>query len=78
MLNEFTANAIGIPVIAGPSEATAMGNILLQAKAAGLVNSKEEMRKVVRNSSVLEVFEPYQTEQWESRYLQYTKVYKTL
>ena len=35
LLDQFTANAIGIPVVAGPSEATAIGNIMLQARAAG-------------------------------------------
>lgn len=39
LLDQFTANAIGIPVVAGPSEATAIGNIMLQARAAGCVGS---------------------------------------
>src|SRR5690606_29775132 len=54
MLNQFTANAIGMQVIAGPSEATAIGNILMQAKAAGLVENKIIMRDIVRNSTALE------------------------
>ncbi|HTN68836.1 MAG TPA: rhamnulokinase family protein [Dysgonamonadaceae bacterium] len=45
LLNSYTANAIGLSVVAGPSEAAAIGNILLQAKAAGLVKDKSEMRK---------------------------------
>lgn len=49
LLNSYTANAIGLTVVAGPSEATAMGNILLQAKATRLVKDKNEMRKIVRN-----------------------------
>lgn len=75
MLNAFTANAIGIPVVAGPSEATAMGNILLQAKAAGLVNSKDEMRRIIRNTSELDNFEPINREEWEKRYQQYLSVF---
>lgn len=75
MLNAFTANAIGIPVVAGPSEATAMGNILLQAKAAGVVNSKNEIRRIVRNSSELETFEPVNREEWNQQYEQYLSVY---
>lgn len=58
MLNQLTANAIGIPVIAGPAEATAMGNIMVQAVAAGAANSIAEMRKQLANSSELERFEP--------------------
>jgi rhamnulokinase len=75
MLNAFTANAIGIPVVAGPSEATAMGNILLQAKAAGVVHNKDEMRRIVRNSSELETFEPVNREECDQQYEQYLSVY---
>jgi rhamnulokinase len=78
MLNSFTANAIGIPVVAGPSEATAIGNILQQAMAAGLVKDKEEMRRIVRNSTELETFAPSQEELWESQYRNYLEVYKEL
>lgn len=78
MLNSFTANAIGKTVIAGPSEATAFGNILLQAKAAGLVNDKTEMRQIVRNSVVLETFEPRDSEIWESNYKKYLTIFKEI
>lgn len=78
MLNEFTANAIGIPVVAGPSEATAIGNILLQAKAAKLVNEKEEMRKIVRDSSDLEYFEPHEREHWETGYQKYITAHEKM
>ncbi len=71
MLNAFTANAIGIPVVAGPSEATAMGNLLLQAQAAGIVHNKEEMRRIVRNSSELDAYEPENREEWEIHYQRY-------
>ena len=78
MLNSFTANAIGLPVIAGPSEATALGNILLQAKAAGLVKNKEEMRQIVRNSVTLETFEPTGSDAWNHPYQKYLEVYKEI
>jgi rhamnulokinase len=60
LLNQFTANALGIPVVAGPSEATAYGNIMLQAKGLGLVKSLQEMRTIIRNSVSLETFYPEQ------------------
>jgi rhamnulokinase len=58
MLNQFTANAAGIQVIAGPTEATAIGNILMQAKALGVINSLEEIRNVVRNSFEMKYYNP--------------------
>lgn len=76
MLNQFTANAIGMPVVTGPSEATAIGNILLQAKAAGLVNDKNEMRSIVRESTNTETFEPLNSKVWEENYQNYLKVYQ--
>ena len=75
MLNQFTANAIGIKVVTGPSEATAMGNILMQAKAAGFVKSTEEIRHITRNSCVLEEFKPSYTEEWNAQYKRYLNVY---
>ncbi len=78
MLNQFTANAIGIPVVAGPSEATAIGNILLQAKAARLVKDKSEMRRIVRESTDLEYFEPLEMEHWKTHYQQYIQNYRQL
>ena len=47
LINRMTANALGIPVIAGPSEATAIGNCMMQAKAAGLVKDRWEIRQIV-------------------------------
>ena len=50
LLNQMTADACGIPVVAGPSEATALGNVMVQARAAGLVGSLAEMRRYIRRS----------------------------
>lgn len=58
LLNQFTANAIGIPVVAGPSEATAIGNCMIQAKAAGLLKDRWEMRKVIAKAFPVETFLP--------------------
>ena len=75
MLNQLTANAIGKPVIAGPSEATAIGNILLQAKADNQVKDKLHIRQIVRNSTNLEEFSPLDSEVWNSNYLRYKNVF---
>ena len=50
LLNRWTSEAIGMPVVAGPTEATAIGNLMIQAKAADLVGDRWEMRKMVREA----------------------------
>ena len=55
-LMQFTADALGIPVIAGPKEGTALGNALVQVRTAGLVGSLAEMRAIVRRSIELKQY----------------------
>lgn len=66
LLNQFTANACGKPVIAGPVEATALGNVLIQARASGAISSLSEIRDVVRASSELKTFEPASRPEWQA------------
>lgn len=58
LLNQMTADEIGIPVVAGPSEATAIGNCLVQAKAAGLVKDRWAMRRIIAEAFPPQVFYP--------------------
>jgi rhamnulokinase len=58
LINQMTADALGIPVIAGPSEATAIGNCLMQAKAAGLVKDRWEIRKIVAEAFGVKTYYP--------------------
>ena len=74
LLCQFTANAAAIPVVAGPVEATATGNILLQALALGDISSLEEGRKIVRASFPLVTYEPEDTNLWEEAYQRFLKV----
>lgn len=69
-LNQLTADVTGLPVVAGPVEATAIGNILIQAKAMGLVSSLSKIRKVVRDSFDVVTFTP------ESHSGNYDKAYQ--
>jgi rhamnulokinase len=68
LLCQFTANATGLPVVAGPVEATAVGNILAQAMAAGLIKSPAQARAVVRRSFPLETYAPIDRDQWSEKY----------
>lgn len=64
LLNQLTANALGVPVIAGPVEATAAGNIIVQAISDGELASLEEGRELVRASFEVETFEPQEGDAW--------------
>ena len=64
LLNQFTADSCGRPVFAGPIEATALGNVLLQARAAGDISSLSEIREVVRTSETIGEYTPKDTDQW--------------
>ncbi len=57
-LMQYTADETGVPVIAGPSESTALGNVLVQLRATGSVNSLQEMRKVAIASTQTKTYKP--------------------
>lgn len=76
LLNQFTCNAVGVPVVAGPSECTAIGNIMLQAKAAGVVEDIAAMRRLIADSVETVIFVPEEDAVWDKGYDQYIKVYR--
>jgi rhamnulokinase len=61
LLNQLTASAIGKKVIAGPVEATAVGNVLMQARATGQIKRLSDGRRLVRNSFALKEYQPKET-----------------
>lgn len=73
-LNQFTANSLGVEVLAGPQEGTAIGNIMLQAKACGEVKDIWEMRAIIANSIELKKFMPADKELWDAAYEKYLKI----
>ncbi len=75
-LNQFTANSCGVTVLAGPQEGTAIGNVMLQAKASGLVGDIWEMRHVIANSLELKKFEPQDKEAWDEAYEKFLEIKK--
>jgi len=75
LLNQFSANALGIPVVAGPVEATAIGNILMQAIAKNVLNNIEEGRELVSRSFPMKHYEPQNRDAWEEAYQQSKKLF---
>ena len=73
-LNQFTANATGVTVLAGPQECTALGNIMLQAKAAGVVDDIFAMRRIIADSVSMKRFEPQDKALWDEAYDKYLAV----
>ena len=74
LLNQLTANALGIPTVAGPAEATAIGNCMVQARAAGLVGDRWEMRRMIAQMEPPVTFEPQDSEQWQQAYERYKTI----
>ena len=73
-LNRLTADAAGIPVYAGPVEATALGNVLVQAVAAGKVESLSHAREIVKNSFEIKEYKPADTAEWNEMLDKYKSI----
>ena len=76
LLNQFTANATGRNIVAGPVEATAIGNILVQAVAMGEVSSLAEGQMIVKNSFDVESYQPKEKSAWDEAYSRYLNLKK--
>lgn len=75
VLNQFTANALGIPVITGASEATAVGNVMSQFKALGVYHTKEEKCEILANSFGTREYLPREQEAWQEAYGRFERLY---
>lgn len=73
-LNQLTTNVICMPVVAGPSEATAIGNCMVQARAAGLVSDRWEMRRLISSFTSPHIFQPMECGEWEDAFRKYQSV----
>ena len=73
-LMQWTADATGLPVIAGPAEGTALGNTLVQVRAAGGVNTLTDMRHIVAKSIELKFYTPNATEEWNKAFEKFIKL----
>jgi rhamnulokinase len=68
LLNQLTADATGRRVVTGPIEATAAGNVMMQAMALGYIGSLEDGRQIVRNSFEMATYEPAGGSEWDEAY----------
>jgi rhamnulokinase len=78
LLSQFAANAMGLPVLAGPVEATAMGNLMVQALGLGLVGSVAELRKIIRMSCEVTEYTPADEAKWNEAYQRYCEIARPL
>jgi rhamnulokinase len=74
LLNQFASNALQRQVVAGPAEATAAGNVLIQAIALGDLAALRALRDCVRDSFVLRTFEPLEAEGWQGAYQRFSEL----
>ena len=74
LLNQFTADAIGKTVITGPIEATVLGNAIVQFIANGAITNLSEARAVITNMGVTQIYQPQDTDKWESAYQKLLKI----
>jgi rhamnulokinase len=75
VLNQMTADATGRTVIAGPVEATAVGNILLQSLTHGHIRTHAELRQIVRNSFPLQTFTPSNSVAWSEAEARFQRLF---
>ena len=74
ILCQYAADASNRVVYAGPVEATAMGNIAMQAISSGEIKDVAQAREVIRNSFDIKVYEPHHTDAWEEAYQRYLAI----
>ena len=74
LLNQFCSNAMQIPVVAGPAEATSIGNAMVQLMALGEIGNHEQARRIIAESADLEYFEPNQGGIWNEQFEKNNKV----
>lgn len=74
LLNQFTADALGLPVVAGPEEATAIGNLMVQAFALGIIGSMQEALPIIRQAFPIKEYKPRDTKAWNKAYKRFRQI----
>jgi len=73
-LNQFAADALGLPVMAGPVEATAVGNIMVQAMGLGVIRSLHDALPIIKGAFPIKEFKPANTAAWAQAYERFRKL----
>ena len=73
-LMQYAANALNMPVICGPVEGTALGNVLMQMKASGAVSSLGQMREISAASVDLVTYLPVDADKWNAEYERFKNI----
>ena len=73
LLNQFTANALKVPVAAGPAEGASMANVLAQAMAAGEIEGMSQFKEAAAASAEVWVYMPQEPESWDAAYGEFLK-----
>ena len=76
MLNQYSANAIGLPVCAGPEEATAIGNCMVQALGLGLIKCMRDAQPFIREAFPIREYKPRDEARWTAAYATFTALLK--
>lgn len=74
LLNQCTADATGLPVLAGPDEATAVGNIMVQAMGLGVIKSLQDAQPIIRNAFPIREYKPGPRGAWDEAYARFLKI----
>lgn len=76
LLNQCTADATGLPVLAGPEEASAVGNLMVQAMGLGTINSLQDAQPLIRQAFPIREYKPGPRQAWEEAYRKFLLVAK--
>ncbi|MBM4147611.1 MAG: rhamnulokinase [Lentisphaerae bacterium] len=71
LLNQFAADCLGLPVLAGPEEATAVGNMMVQAMGMGVIRSMADAQPLIRKAFPIRTYKPRDPGAWEQAYARF-------
>lgn len=74
LLNQFTADSLGVPVLAGPEEATAVGNLMVQALGLGIISDLQQVLPIIKKAFPVREYNPVDTETWNRMYERFQKI----